>query len=126
MARGVALQTHSVQVCANGTRSWPAARPEDLTHRGQPPGRLRSSTMTRSLVAAHYVWDEYPGLRIGKLVSGQGDLGQHPRGETHAVAGPDAVSTVCGRPRVDFEHDFAASVSLRDAEPCESCGVRAP
>ncbi len=79
--------------------------------------------MTRSVVAALYVWDEYPGLRAGRLYAGGGDIGRHPRGETHVVAGVDATKTVCELPRDRFPHRFAESVNLADADPCPDCGI---
>ncbi len=79
--------------------------------------------VTLMLVAAGFRWDEYPGLRVGRIYSGTGDVDRHPRGETHVVVGPDAVETACGLSRADFPYDFTEPVSLLAAQPCGSCQV---
>ena len=79
--------------------------------------------MTRLLVAALYVWDEYPGLRAGRIYAGKGDIGTHPRGETHAVASVDSATTVCGQSRDHFPYEFAESVSLVAADVCPECRI---
>ena len=79
--------------------------------------------MTRLLVAALYVWDEYPGLRAGRIFAGKGDIGTHPRGETHAVASADSLTTVCGQPREKYPYAFADSVSLVAADACPDCRI---
>jgi hypothetical protein len=73
------------------------------------------------VVSVSFRWDEYPGLRPGRIFSGQGDLGRRPLGETHIVAGEDAVQTVCGLPRKAFPHDFPASADLALADSCATC-----
>jgi hypothetical protein len=77
--------------------------------------------MSRFVVAARFRWDEYPGLRPGRIYSGQPDIVRHPLGETHYVDGPDADETVCGLPRADFRYDFPDLLDLGTAEPCTTC-----
>jgi hypothetical protein len=72
-------------------------------------------------VAAQFVWDEYPALRVGRMAAGQPDVGRSPRGETHLVDGPDAAATLCGLPRARFPHDFAEAARLDVALPCATC-----
>ncbi|MTD15575.1 hypothetical protein GIS00_16705 [Nakamurella sp. YIM 132087] len=79
--------------------------------------------MTRTLVAAGFRWDEYPALRVGRLVAGKGDVGRHPRGETHAVADPVDRTTVCGLPRENFPYDFTEPIRMSASEPCANCGI---
>lgn len=77
--------------------------------------------MTRFVVASHFVWDEYPGLRAGRIYAGKGDVSRHPQGEAHLVEGPDAVETLCGLPRSSFPHDFPDLAGLSPTDPCTSC-----
>lgn len=78
--------------------------------------------MGRFVVAEGYRWDEYPGLRPGRIASGKGDVGRSPRGASHLVEGPDAVETVCGLPRATFPYDFPDRTAMvAPAEPCVAC-----
>lgn len=77
--------------------------------------------MTRLLVAARFAWDEYPGLRAGRLYRGAPDLGRSPLGETHVVEGPDAVATLCGLARTAFPHHFPEPARLGSADLCATC-----
>jgi hypothetical protein len=77
--------------------------------------------MTRLLVAARFVWDEYPGLRAGRLYAGTGDVNRRPGGEAHLVEGPDAAETVCGLPRALFAYEFPWPDALLRSEPCTTC-----
>ncbi|HEX3612759.1 MAG TPA: hypothetical protein VHU88_13825 [Sporichthyaceae bacterium] len=81
--------------------------------------------MTRFLVASNFRWDEYPGLRPGRIYRGAGDVGRSPLGETHLVAGPDAAETICGLPRASFPHDFPESADSAVSQPCPTCGAAA-
>lgn len=93
---------------------------------GPAPGRrLSSPAVTRFLVASNFRWDEYPGLRPGRIYRGAGDVGRSPLGETHLVAGPDAVETICGLPRASFPHDFPESADSAVSQPCPTCGAAA-
>lgn len=77
--------------------------------------------MSRLVVAEGYRWDEYPGLRPGRIYSGAGDVPRSPLGAAHAVEGQDAAQTVCGLPRESFPHEFPATVNLALAQPCATC-----
>lgn len=77
--------------------------------------------MSRLRVAAQFVWDEYPALRVGRMAAGKPDVARSPRGETHLVDGPGAVATLCGLPRARFPHDFAEAARLDAAVPCPAC-----
>ncbi|MGQ0845526.1 MAG: hypothetical protein ACT4QF_15490 [Sporichthyaceae bacterium] len=78
--------------------------------------------MTRYVVAAQFRWDEYPGLRPGRIFSGAGDVGRSPLGEAHLVEGPAAPQTLCGLPRSKFPLDFPAVADFRPpAEACAGC-----
>lgn len=77
--------------------------------------------MTRFVVASHFVWDEYPGLRVGRLYRGLPDVGRHPRGQAHLVRGPDAAETLCGLPRTSFPHDFPDLTQLTPPDSCATC-----
>lgn len=80
--------------------------------------------MTQFVVAAQFRWDEYPGLRPGRLYSGTGDVGRSPLGESHLVAGPEAVETVCGLPRTSFPYDFPELADLGQPLACPACRTR--
>lgn len=87
--------------------------------------------MTRFVVAAQFRWDEYPGLRPGRIYSGTGDVGRSPLGEAHLVDGPGAPATLCGLPRTSFPHEFPGLADLipSDAGPsdaCPACRAAAP
>lgn len=78
--------------------------------------------MSRIVVAATFVWSDYPGLRAGRLWAGKPDLTRHPSAATHLVDDPDAVDTVCGLPRTQFPHEFPEGTALdRRAVPCTTC-----
>lgn len=77
--------------------------------------------MTRFVVASHFVWNEYPGLRAGRLYSGAPDVSRRPAGDIHLVEGPDAVETSCGLPRTSFPHEFRELVHLGPSDPCTTC-----
>jgi hypothetical protein len=83
--------------------------------------------VTRHVVAARFRWDEYPGLRPGRIYSGAGDVAKSPLGEAHLVEGPDAPATICGLPRASFPLDFPTVTGFRDpAEPCADCEAATP
>ncbi len=82
--------------------------------------------MTRLVVAAQFRWDEYPGLRPGRIAAGLPDVARRPLGETHAVETSNAAATVCGLPRGSFPHEFPATIGLDVAEPCATCEVAEP
>ena len=78
--------------------------------------------MSRIVVAAQFVWSDYPGLRIGRTYAGLPDLTRLPNSETHVVDGPDAVGTLCGLPRSQFPLEFAEGTALGwRAVPCAVC-----
>ena len=79
--------------------------------------------MSPFVVASKYVWSEYPGLRPGRLYAGKPDLFKRPAGESHLVAGPDAVETLCGVARASFPHDFGdpGSISSDKSTRCPTC-----
>jgi hypothetical protein len=76
--------------------------------------------MTRFVVATHFVWNEYPGLRAGRAYAGLPDVSRRPSGETHFVDGQDAALTVCGLPRASFPYEFP---ELADGGPTEACAA---
>ncbi|RZT83965.1 hypothetical protein EV383_0796 [Pseudonocardia sediminis] len=83
--------------------------------------------MSRIVVASKYVLSDYPGMRAGRIYAGKPDLTRHPNAETHVVEGPDAVETLCGRPRADFPHEFADGTTLgKRADPCAVCKPAGP
>lgn len=78
--------------------------------------------MSRIIVAAKFVWSDYPGLRAGRLYAGKPDLTQHPTAETHLVDGADGVRTLCGLDRRDFPYEFPEATALgRGADTCTAC-----
>ena len=78
--------------------------------------------MSHIVVAAAFVWSEYPGLRPGKIVRGEPDLYKQPNAETHVVDGPAAAETLCGLPRAQFPYEFPqGTVFGRRASPCTTC-----
>jgi hypothetical protein len=77
--------------------------------------------MTRHLVASNFAWTEYPGLRPGRLYSGQPDIARSPLGQIHLVEGPDADETLCGLSRELFPHDFPQLTQLPASEACSAC-----
>lgn len=78
--------------------------------------------MSRIVVAAKYVWSDYPGLRAGRLWAGKPDLTKHPSAATHVVDDLHAVETRCGLPRTQFPHEFPAGTTLdKRAVPCTTC-----
>ncbi len=79
--------------------------------------------VTRFVVASHFAWDEYPGLRAGRIYAGKGDVSRHPAGEAHLVDGPEAVETLCGLPRLSFPHDFPDLADLGPSDHCTACRV---
>jgi len=81
--------------------------------------------MSRFVVASQFRWDEYPGLRPGRIFAGLPDVSMTPRGEAHLVAGPDAVATLCGLPRTAFPHDFPERADFGLAAPCVTCEAAA-
>lgn len=81
--------------------------------------------MSGYVVASQFRWDEYPGLRAGRLYSGKPDVTRSPLGETHLVEGPDAVETLCGLPRASFPHNFPDRTELGSSEACTACQAAA-
>ncbi|MCD2197566.1 hypothetical protein LQ327_29770 [Actinomycetospora endophytica] len=78
--------------------------------------------MSPIIVASKFVWSHYPGMRAGRIYAGKSDLTRHPNAETHLVAGPDAVETLCGLPRAQFPHEFAEGTAPgKRAELCVTC-----
>ncbi|MGQ0467142.1 MAG: hypothetical protein ACT4QG_17725 [Sporichthyaceae bacterium] len=77
--------------------------------------------MTRFVVAAQFRWDEYPGLRPGRMFAGLPDVGRSPLGESHLVDGPEAATTLCGLPRSSFPNEFPGHVHTE----CSTCGASA-
>jgi hypothetical protein len=83
--------------------------------------------MTRFLVAVNFRWDEYPGLRPGRIYTGAPDVSRSPLGECHLVEGAGAVETLCGLRRTSFPHDFPELTRLGPAQMCATCrAARAP
>jgi hypothetical protein len=82
--------------------------------------------MSRFVVASHFQWDEYPGLRPGRIYTGAPDVSRHPLGEIHLVDGADAEATVCGLPRTAFPHNFPDLAQLGTSDPCATCRSAAP
>lgn len=79
--------------------------------------------MSVVVIASRYVWSEYPGLRPGRLYAGKPDLFRRPAGESHLLASPDAVETLCGRARTEFPHEFGdpSSISSDKSTRCATC-----
>jgi hypothetical protein len=82
--------------------------------------------MNRFVVAAGFRWDEYPGLRPGRIYAGAPDVSRSPLGESHLVDGADAEQTLCGLPRASFPHDFPGLAQLTAPDQCPTCRTAAP
>ena len=78
--------------------------------------------MSSVIVAEHFAWSDYPGLRAGRLSAGKPDLTKHPVGEVHRAASVDATQTLCGLPRALFPNDFPEYTVLGTrAAVCPTC-----
>ena len=77
------------------------------------------------VVAVGFTWDEYPGLRPGRMYSGRPDVNRRPFGDSHLVAGPDEEKTLCGLPRHEYPYDFPALAQLASPGACATCEATA-
>ena len=79
--------------------------------------------MSHFVVATHFVWSDYPGLRAGRLYAGKPDIFKRPSGESHLLETADAIETLCGVSRTPFPHDFgdADSISSDRSTRCTAC-----
>jgi hypothetical protein len=79
--------------------------------------------MPHFVVATHFVWSDYPGLRAGKLYAGKPDISKRPAGESHLLEAPDATEPMCGLSRTLFPHDFGDtdSISSDKSTRCTAC-----
>jgi hypothetical protein len=77
--------------------------------------------MSCFVVAAGYRWDEYPGLRPGRIYAGAPDVSRSPLGEAHLVDSAAAAQTLCGLPRTSFPHEFPDLAGPRGSDLCPNC-----
>lgn len=73
------------------------------------------------VVASHFAWNEYPGLRAGRIYRGAPDVSRRPLGEVHLIDRLDAAETLCGLPRTSFPHDFPELAAVSPSDPCATC-----